>query len=321
MSLFAIITVAFGLVLLIPGDPVLAILGDQVTPGAVERLRSELGLDRPALERYVTYLTGVLRGDLGESFFTQRPITADIARFLPATLELVVLSLGVAFLLGIFIGMMAAWFRDRLPDRLLRLVVTALQSIPDFVWGVVLIFTLFFLWRLVPPPGVRGALEFGWERVTGVLLIDAVIAGDWDLFVAALHQAVLPVLALGLTYSAYLAKVTRATMREALASDQVEFAKACGLPRRQVMRYGFTTARNSILTYLAILFGHLIGGAAIIETLFGWPGVGQWAVIGILKLDIPVIQGFILLAGVIALSSYLLLDWLVAVLDPRVSYE
>jgi peptide/nickel transport system permease protein len=150
------------------------------------------------------------------------------------------------------------------------------------------------------------------------LLVDTLVAGDLNAFVLAGQHLLLPVLALGIVYAAYFGKTARSTMATALDSTQVEFARACGLSEWKVVYYAFLQARTPILTYGAILFGALIGGAAIIETIFSWPGAGSWALTAILSLDIPVIQGFILAAGFVTITVFLLLDVLILLLDPRV---
>lgn len=322
VSLLVIVTFAFALVEMIPGDPALTIAGPFPTDERVAQIRDELGLDRPPVERYFAYLGDLAQGDLGQSFFTERPVTEEMRLFLPNTIELVVLALLVAAVIGIGLGTLGAWYRGRTPDRLGRVGFSIFQSVPDFLLGLLLIYVLFFLLGVAPAP--IGRLDVGAAKpddVTGFLLLDPLIAGDFQLFGSALAHMMLPVLALGVVYSAFLGKTARATLGEALDADYVEHARACGLPGHQVLRYAYHTARAPILTYGAILFGTLIGGAAIVEQIFGWGGVGQWALEAILAKDVPVIQGFILLSGLVTLLAYLALDIVVAILDPRISYD
>jgi peptide/nickel transport system permease protein len=322
VSMFVVLTLTFGLQMLIPGDPAAVILGTFASPDQVEAVHRELELDQPVAIRYVHYMEGVAKGDLGRSFFTQVPVWSDIVRFLPNTLELVVPALILAYLLGLLGGTAAAYFHQRMPDRLTRVGVSVIQSVPDFVVALVLIYFFAFQFRLVPPP--IGRLAVGASvppPVTNFLLIDALLGGQWDVFVSALAHMVLPVLTLGIVYSAYFAKTVRTVLIQAFASPQVEFARACGLQERVVVQYALLAARAPILTYGAILFGALIGGAAIVETIFNWRGIGQWALEGMLKVDVPQIQGFVLVAGVATLFVYLALDVAVVLLDPRVSYE
>lgn len=321
LSLLVLITLSFGLVELMPGNPAVTVAGNFATPAEVQRIEQTLGLDRPLGERYVDYLGDAVRGDLGSSFFTGQSVVGELGRRLPATVELVVLALLLSSLLGLVLGTVGAYFRRTWYDRFSRGLVTLFQSVPDFLLALLLIYFLFFLWRIAPAPVGQLGFQSSVDRVTGFLLIDTLVAGRPDLLLEYLKHLLLPVLALGLVYSAFFGKLARSVMATAFASPQVEFARACGLPERKVIRYAFLQARAPILTYGAILFGSLVGGAAIIETIFSWQGAGQWALEAILKLDIPVIQGFILAAGVVTILIYLFLDVLVALLDPRVRYE
>lgn len=321
VSMFVIVTLCFGLVSLIPGDPAAVITGGYATAEQIDAARHELGLDKPLGERYLDYIGAVAHGDLGTSFFTRRPVLQSIGEYLPNTLELIVPALAIAVLLGLVLGGVGAYFQRRLPDRVTSVIITATQSIPDFVLGLVGIYVLFYLARIAPPPlGRLGIADTAPASLTHFLLLDSLIAGDWATLGSALSHAALPVLTLGIIYSSYFAKTTRATLGLAMGSAQVEFARACGLPERQVIRYAFVAARTSILTYGAILFGVLLGGAAIIETIFSWQGAGQWALNAMLKVDVPVIQGFVLVVGLATLLIYLVLDLLIVLLDPRTSH-
>jgi len=319
LSLIVVATFAFGLVALIPGDPAVHILGQFASDEELARLRGELGLTRPFLVRYLAFMGQLAQGDLGTSFFSRRPVLEEIGRYLPATIELVVLSMIGAVLIGLVVGGIGAYYRGRWQDRIASGSITLFQSVPDFLLALLLIFFLFFLLGVVPPP--VGRLGFGAATppaVTGMLLIDSLIAGDFDTFRRAAAASVMPVLALSIVYSAYIGKISRTTVSAALQSDQALYARACGLSEWRVFTYALLQARTPILTYGAILFGSLIGGAAIIETVFAWRGVGEWALQSMLKLDMPAIQGFIVVAGGITLLLYLLLDILVLLLDPRI---
>jgi ABC-type dipeptide/oligopeptide/nickel transport system permease component len=322
VSLFVLATLSFGMVALLPGNPAVAIAGNFASEDEVDRIEAQLGLDRSLPERYVDYLADTARGDLGRSFFTDRPVAEELGRRLPATIELVILSLVVAAVIGLVLGTVGAYYRRTIYDRLSRGLVTVFQSVPDFLLAVLLVFILYYRLAVAPDPvGQLGIAGETVDRRTGFLLIDSLVAGRPDIFANYLAHLALPVLALGLVYSAFFGKLARSVMAKAFASPQVEFARACGLPERQVVRYAFLQGRAPILTYGAILFGSLVGGASIIETVFSWQGAGQWALEAILDLDVPVIQAFILATGLLTIVIYLLLDVLVALLDPRVRYE
>jgi ABC-type dipeptide/oligopeptide/nickel transport system permease component len=320
ISLFVLVTLSFGLVEIMPGDPAVTVLGAFASPDEVARIHAQLGLDRPLHERYVTYIGDAVQGDLGRSFVTGQPVLDELGRRLPATIQLVALAVLVSWCIGLVLGTAGAYLRGSRYDRVSSGAITVFQSTPDFLLALLLIFVLFFHLGIAPAPLGQLGVGTGLPRVTGFTLIDAVIAGRPGALLEALHHLMLPVLALGLVYSAFLGRISRSTMGWALASRQVEFARACGLPEWRVIHYAFLQARTPILTYGVILFGALVGGAALVETVFSWQGAGQWALESILRLDIPVIQGFILAAGVITILVYLLLDVLVMLLDPRVRY-
>ena len=320
IALLAVVTLAFVLVSLTPGDPARLIAGPAANNDQLRSIRAELGLDRPLLERYVDYLGGLVRGDLGTSYFSQQPVLEELRDRLPATLELVAISVLLAAFLGVGVGAAGAYFRGRLPDRLGRLGTSIFQSIPEFLLGLLLIYVLFFVLGIAPPPsGQVGIADLRPERVTGFVPIDALLAGQVSTFWSSLQHLLLPVLTLGLAYAAYFAKTARSTIGKGFNSQQVQFARAMGLPERVVLRYAFLEARGTILTYAGVIFASLLGGAAIVETIFSWNGIGAWALEAMLRLDIPVVQGFVVVAGGLTLTVYAALDLLVKLLDPRIS--
>jgi ABC-type dipeptide/oligopeptide/nickel transport system permease component len=320
-ALFGVVTLSFLLVSVTPGDPAQVIAGPMASQSQVDAISSDLGLDKPIHERYLDYMGGLLQGDLGESYYSKRPVGSEIVDKLPATLALVVLAVIFAAVVGVAVGSIGAYFRGRAPDRLGRLLTGVLQAVPDFFLGLLLIYLLFFLLGWAPAPS--GQLEFtetAPEHVTGVVVIDALIAGDPALARSAAQHMVLPVLTLGLVYAAYFAKTARTTVGRALNSQQAQFARALGLPERTVLRYAFVESRTTIATYAGVIFAALFGGEAIVERIFAWDGLGTWALDGILRLDIPVVQGMVLVAGAITLITYTVLDIVVGLLDPRISH-
>ena len=321
ISAFVIVTLTFGLVSLIPGDPAVTISGGHASPAQLTAIRDQLGLNHSLGRRYVDYLGSVAEGNLGRSFYTGQPVRSSIAHYLPNTLELIVPALVIAVCLGLFLGTIGAYFRRRLPDRISSVGITITQSVPDFVLGLLGIYVLFYRLRLVPAPiGRLGITDSLPPQDTGFLFIDSLIAGQWGTFGSAVAHTVLPALTLGIVYSSYFGKTARSTLGQAMASPQVEFARACGLREWQVVRYAFLAARTPIMTYGAILFGVLLGGDAIIETIFAWQGAGQWALDAMLNVDVPVIQGFVLVAGLMTLLIYFALDLAVVALDPRIRH-
>lgn len=322
VALFTVVVLSFLLVNALPGNPAGVIAGPAATPDELAAIEARLGLDQPLHERFLSYLGNLVQGDFGTSYYTERPILDEVLRFLPATIELVVLSLALAAVVGIGLGTLAAYHKGRLADRMSRMMVTIFQSIPDFFLALLLIYFLFYVIGWAPGPvGQLGLLDDPPPRVTGAVLVDAALAGDPAVFRSAAAHAFLPVLTLGIYYSAYFARSTYAAMVPALESKQVEFARASGLTERRVLGYAFRQARTPILTYGGILLAALLGGAAIVEMIFSWGGFGEWAIEAILQLDVPAVQGFILFAGLGTLLVFTVLDILVAMLDPRVRYD
>jgi len=322
LALASVAVLAFLLVNALPGDPVGVIAGPAATPEQLAETSRRLGLDQPIWQRFLDYFGALLQGDLGTSFYTNRSILTEIFRFLPSTLVLVTLSLALASVLGIGLGVIGAYYQGRWADGGSRFLITVFQAVPDFFLGLLLIYFLFYQFGWAPAPvGQLGLLDDAPPRVTGAALIDSLIAGNMATFWAAVQHAILPVLTLGIYYSAYFARTTYAAVGPALESKQVEFARACGLSERKVLGYALRQARTPILTYGGILLSALLGGAAIVETIFSWGGFGEWAITSILQLDLPAVQGFILFAGIGTLIVFTLLDVVVALLDPRVRYD
>lgn len=321
VSLLVVVTLAFGLVELMPGDPAIAIAGDFASDEYLAEIRADLGLDKTRSERYVDFLVGLTEGDLGTSFRSRQPISSEIARFLPNTLELILISLVLSLVGGVAIGTLGGYFRGRLPDRFSRGLVTVMQSVPVFVLGLGIIFVFFYILRWLPAPvGRLGFSDVAPPRVTGFLFTDLIIAGDWSTLWSAFLRLIMPMSTIGIIYTAYFAKIARSTMLDAMSSPEIEFARASGLRETRVVHYALLRGRTPVLTYAAILVGQLVGGATVVEYIFTWNGVGFWGLQGILSLDVPVIQAFVMVAGIITLLTYVVLDIVVIALDPRISY-
>lgn len=321
LSVLVIATLTFALVRFVPGDPVLLITGGEVSEEQRSQIMSELGLDRPISEQYWSYMGGLVRGDLGNTYFGKRPVREEILRHLPSSIELVVLGLAVAGGIGIVFGVAAAYYPRRLPGRVGNVLITVLQAVPHFVVALYLIFFLFFLWKVAPAPSGRlGLRDVPPTPVTGFLLIDTALTQDWAAFRSALSHAVLPALALGIHYAAGIGLISKGALAHSLASPHAEYARAIGLRESTVVAGALSEAKTTILTYGAMLLAGLVGGAVIIEQIFSWNGLAQWGLQGINRMDIPVIQGFIVVTGTFSIVVYILLDLLVLRLDPRKGY-
>jgi ABC-type dipeptide/oligopeptide/nickel transport system permease component len=322
IGVVVVATLAFALVNLLPGDPARVIAGPLSSAAEVRHIRAQLGLNRPLLDRYWQFMGDLAHGNLGTSYYSKTAITRQIWQYMPSTLELVILVVIAAAIFGVVFGSISSYFAGRLPDRLIKGFVVIAQSIPDFFLGLILIYVLFYLLHVAPAPvGQLGLFDTAPPRVTGSIMIDAALAGQWSVLWSAAQHAFLPVLTLGIFYSAFVAKISRAVLGEALESDYVEFARACGLSERVVMAYALRASRVPIVTYVGMLLATLCGGAAIVETVFAWNGAGQWVVRSILQLDIPAIQGFIVFVGLITLVVFIAVDLIVLAIDPRVAYR
>lgn len=320
VSLLMIVLISFFLIALIPQSTATEIAGQGATAERVAEINHELGLDLPLLEQLGRYLGQLAHGDLGTSFYSQLPVWPDLVAHLPATLELVIPGLALGVLLGVGWGTLGAYFAGRAIDQGVRAVGSALQALPEFLLGLLLIYVVFYLLGWAPAPtGRLGLTSVTPPKVTGLYTIDAALAGDGATLRDALAHLALPTLTIALPLAAVLARITRATVGDAFNGAHTEYARALGLPERQVVRYALVDARTSILTFVASCVASLVGGAAIVEIIFNWQGVGQWAITGMTNLDPPQIQAFVLFSGTVTLLVYIALDLLSMAIDPRIS--
>ena len=319
LSLFVFVTLTFFMVHVLPGDPARAIAGQYSAPSVLEQLRHELGLDKPLGTQYGEFLKNLVHGDLGTSYRSQTPVRTEIFNRLPGDIELIVASLIVAVAIGLGLGFIGAYWEARLPDRLSRIVVSIQQSLPDFVIGLLLIYFFFFRISVFPAPlGQLSTTATPPAKITGSIVLDSALRGQWSTFNDAMEHLALPAISLGFVLAAIFAKVSRSALSSALRSPQTEFARACGMRESKIIYYASTVARTPFLTYLAIVVGTALGGVAIIEQVFSWNGAAQWGVAAIFSSDLPSVQGFIIVIGTGAILIYVLLDVVVMLLDPRI---
>ena len=318
-QLIAVSIIVFFLVRLLPGDPAFLMAGQFATKERIEEVRRDLGLDRPLAEQYVIYVGNVLRGDFGKSWRTSQNVTADIRQRLPATLELVLCAGILSVLLGVPIGVYTAVKRRGIADRGLFVYGMLAGSIPDFWLGLILIFIFFSKLGIVPGPiGQLDPILSAPPTVTGMIVVDALLAGQWETFRSALAHLVLPVMTLTLVYMTLVIKNTRSTVEDMMQSDFVEHGRALGLPQRTLLRYALRNAMPPIVTVIGIVFWFLLGGAVLVETVFAWGGLGQYAVEAVVNSDYAPLQAFVLLAAVFTLMVFLLVDLAYFVIDPRI---
>jgi dipeptide transport system permease protein len=320
-TFIGITVMAFFLIRLVPGDPIETLAGERgITPERHEKLKHAYGLDRPVAVQYGIYIGRVLHGDLGKSFITSTPVLEEFTTLFPATMELGISAMLFAILLGIPAGVVAAVKRNSVFDHGVMGVSLVGYSMPIFWWGLLLII-LFSVQLGITPVSGRIGVQYFIEPVTGFLLIDSLLSEDTGAFASALSHLILPVVVLGTIPLAVIARMTRSAMLEVLGEDYIRTARAKGLPPSRVI--GLHALRNALIpvvTVIGLQTAHLFTGAILTETIFSWPGVGKWLIDAIARRDYPVLQGGILLIGVIVMSVNLIVDLAYGVINPRMRH-
>ncbi|MBA2292105.1 MAG: ABC transporter permease [Gemmatimonadales bacterium] len=292
-TLLGVLAVTFALLYLAPGDPVAAIVGERADAATVERARRELHLDDPMVVRFGRYVGGVVQGDLGRSYITRRPIVDELAQRFPATLRLAAAAMAIAIVLGLAVGIRGAMRPGSLSDRIATIGAYLGISFPVYWVGLLMILLFAVQLRWFPPSGYGGLLFL-----------------------------VLPAITLGMRSVAFLARMTRAAMQEALQSDLVRTARSKGLTGRVVvLRHALGNALIPIITVIGLDFGSYLTGSILTETIFSWPGVGRYVLTAIDKRDLPAIQGSILFLSLVFVVANLVADLCYAAADPRVAYD
>ena len=312
---------AFALIHLIPGDPVENVSGERgMDPARRARLLHEFGLDRPLAVQYASYVGQVLRGDLGHSLTTHDSVAAEFLTLFPATVELAFFALAFALAIGVPAGVLAAVKRNTIADYAVMGVSLTGYSMPIFWWALLLI--LFFSVQLGwTPVSGRIAVAYDVPAVTGFMLVDTLRAGDFAAFRSAVSHLVLPAIVLGTIPLAVIARMTRSAMLEVLREDYVRAARAKGLPRwRVVVVHALRNALIPVVTVVGLQVGLLLSGAILTETIFSWPGVGNWLIHGVQSRDYPVVQGGILLIAAIVIAVNLAVDMLYGIINPRIRH-
>lgn len=322
-TLIGIVVVTFMLTRMLPGDPAAYFAGPTATPASIEETRKRLGLDGSPLEQFLAYVGDLARGDLGVSLTSGQTVIDDLRNRLPASLELTFGALVFAVGFGIPLGIGAALRPGGPVDRLCSVVSTLGQAVPTFFLGLLLVFVFYYLLGWAPAPLGRLPIFIpSPSEITGFWLVDALIAGDVDVAGAVLAQLALPVITLGLFGLGPLARITRATMIEVLASDYVRTARAAGLPHRKVLfSYALRNAAVPVLNTAGIVFSFMLGASVLVEKVFGWPGIGAYAIDAVLASDFAPVQGFVLTMAFLYLLLNLVIDIVASVLDPQVRFD
>jgi len=315
-TLLGLVLIVFTVSHIIPADPAQVIAGENASAEQVAALRVKFGLDLPLPQQFLRYVTDVVSGNFGISLYTQRPVIDDLTARLPATFELALAAIFLAVLLGVPLGVVSALRRNDMVDQVIRLVTIAGLATAAF-WLAILLQLLFSMTLNLLP--VQGRID-GWgpDPITGFYTVDAILRGDWATLGDALRYLALPAVNLAIPATATIVRFTRAGVLNVMSSNAVFYQAAMGIPRRVVIwKYILRSALIGTLTQIGLVFGNLLAGAVVVETVFSWPGLGLFAYNSILQSDYNAIMGFTLFTGSVFIGVNLLVDIAQSVLDPR----
>lgn len=321
-TFFGMTLLAFFLIRMVPGDPIETLAGERgIDAERHAILLKEYGLDRPVIVQYGIYIGKVLQGDLGKSIITQTPVLSEFSALFPATIELALCAIVFALVIGIPAGIIAAVKRNSVLDHGVMGVSLAGYSMPIFWWGLLLILLFSVQLDLTPVSG-RIAVQYFFEPVTGFMLIDSLLSGEKGAFLSTVSHLILPTIVLGTNPLAVIARMTRSAMLEVMGEDYIRTARAKGLSSfRVVAVHALRNALIPVITVIGLQVGVLFTGAILTETIFSWPGVGKWLIEAISRRDYPVLQGGMLLLGVVVMAVNLLVDLTYGIINPRIRHQ
>lgn len=318
MTMLGIAILTFLITNIAPGDPARLIAGPNATPDMVETIRVENGLDKPLYIQFAHYMGNLLQGDLGTSLVTTKPVLTELARYAPATIELVMLAMVIGIMLGVPLGMLSAVYRDGVLDQVVRLFSMSGVAVPAFWLGIVLQLWFSVDLGILPVSGRLDIITRPPQPITHLLLVDTLLRGQWDVFAEALRHIILPAFVLSLPCLASILRVNRAEMIEVLNSDHITAARAYGLSSfRVVAIYALKNAMLPTLAMIGLRFGWMLGSTVTLETVFDWPGLGLYAVSSALNSDFKPVIGCTLLIGFLFIIINSAVDFAYALIDPR----
>ncbi|SAI19389.1 ABC transporter permease [Bordetella ansorpii] len=318
--LFGVVVVTFMLIHVLPGDPAaMYASGPNAGPAEIQAVRLAMGLDKPLPEQFLIYLQHLAQLDLGRSMSTGQTVLHDFSERLPATIELAVFAFTLSVAIALPLGVLAALYRDSPLDQAIRAITSISAAMPGFFFGLILIFFFYYLWGLAPEPiGRLSGWSFPPERVTGFFLIDALLAGDTALMGEAAAKMVLPAASMAIFAIAPLMRMMRGGMIDALDSDYVRAARAYGLaPWRVTLQYALPNAMLPVLATMGMVISTMLGANIMIEKLFGWPGIGAYAINALVGLDYAPVQAFVLIVATLFVLLTLAIDIVSSLIDPR----
>lgn len=320
--LLGMTVITFVVTNIVPADPIRAMAGANARAEQVEALRREWGMDKPMAEQYLTYLSNLARGNLGRSISSRRPVAEDLGEYFPATLEVTLTAVIFMVVLGLPFGVVSAMWQGRLFDHVSRIFCIAGVSMPIFSVGL-LFQLIFYRWLdWLPAQGRIDLMVSPPPEVTGMYVVDSLLAGDWVAFASSAQHLLLPALTLAIGSLAVISRAVRASMLEVLGCEYVRTARAKGLREKEVIfRHALKNALLPVVTLIALQVGLLLGGVFLVEVIFSWPGIGLYAVKSMMAVDFPAIMGVSLLLVVIYVLTNLAADLLYGVLDPRIRLQ
>ncbi|HHY96041.1 MAG TPA: ABC transporter permease [Firmicutes bacterium] len=322
LVLFGLSILIFVIARVVPGDPARMALGPRAPQWAVDNLKKELHLDKPLHIQYYLWLKAVFRGDLGTSLFTRRPVAEDIREFFPATLEIVILSALVMAVGGIFLGALSARYSGTWFDSLVRVIAYLGVVTPAFVWAIIFMLIFGYVWPIFPTLGRLSPGLTPPPTVTGMLTVDSLLAGNSRVFWDALLHLVLPAFALAMGGLAQAARITRSSMAENLGRDYVAAETAAGIPMRVIMlKYVLKPSLIPTVSVMALDIAAMFANAFLVELIFNYPGLSRYGISAMLNKDLNAIVAVIMLLGVVFVSVNIVIDIVVAYLDPRIRLQ
>jgi peptide/nickel transport system permease protein len=320
--LLGVIVITFIVSHMIPGDPARLMAGPNAPVEVVLKLRAKLGLDKPLFEQFVIYLSQLVHGDLGVSIATGRPVLDDLLTYFPATLELTLAAMILSVAVGIILGITSATRRNKWPDHLSRIFSLTGVATPIFWSGLMFLLVFYYMLRVLPGPGQLDVGIVTPDRITGLLMLDSILEGNWEALASAFGHLVLPTVVLAFSTLGMIARMVRSSMLEVLGEDYIVMARSKGLPESLVVyKHAFKNALIPTLTLAGLLFGALLAGTVLVEAIFSWPGIGKYAVTAISYLDFPAVVGYSILVTLVYILVNLGVDLLYAFVDPRIRLE
>ncbi len=319
LTFIGLLAITFFIGRVVPIDPVLSVVGDRATQEQYDAAKIALGLDRPLIMQFFSYVSDVFQGDLGRSISTNREVASDLARVFPATLEMATLGIIIGVGLGVPLGVYAAARQGSWVDQIIRVFALLGYSVPAFWLGLVGLAVFYAGLGWVSGPGRVDIFYEGLVPArTGLMLVDAALAGDWDVFWNALDHLVLPAAILGFFSLAYIARMTRSFMLDQLGQEYVTTARVKGVPEwRVIWGHAFRPIRVPLITVIGLSYAALLEGSVMIETVFSWPGIGNYLTVALLNADMNAVLGATLVIGAVFILINKLSDVLYRVLDPR----